>query len=105
LPWVQSGSTGAVNLRGEFGTGRSQACHGYAVRASIRVARQPVSAAAQQADRASGVSAQHVRETDGYLRQAPPQLPLGWRRGLPDRLEYLVRVERAIGVNQFLGGG
>ena len=47
---------------------------------SWRVAAYPLRAAAKQAHRTAGVAATSVREADGDLRQAPPQLALGLRR-------------------------
>jgi hypothetical protein len=69
------------------------------MRAAGRVTRQAVSTAPQQAYGSASIAAQRVGQADGDLRQALPQVALARRRGLPGRLEHLMRVERAIVVN------
>ena len=91
-------------MRGKLGTGQPQACHVDTMRAGARVGRQAVSATPQQARGTGSVAAQRVRQADGELSQSLPKVALGRRRGLPGRLKHLMRVERAIGVDQFLGG-
>jgi hypothetical protein len=74
------------------------------MRAAGRVASHAVSATPQQAYGAASIAAQRVGQADGDLCQALPQVALARRCGLPGRLKHLVRVERPIAVNQFLGG-
>ena len=73
------------------------------MRSNSWVGREAVSATPQQSSGTPSVPAQRVRQADGQLSQSLPQVALGWRRGLPGRLKHLVRVERAVGVNQLLG--
>ena len=49
------------------------------------------------------VSPGRVGQAHRQLRQPPPQVPLGGRRGLPGVLQHLVRLERPAGVEQPLG--
>jgi hypothetical protein len=101
---VESAGAGPFDVGGKLGAGQPQASHVDAMRAAGRVAREALSAAPQQARGTASVASQRVGQADGYLSQALPQVALGRRRGLPGRLKHLMRVERAVTVNQFLGG-
>jgi hypothetical protein len=101
---VKSGSAVPLDVRRKFRRRQPQASHVDAMRTGARVARQAVSATPQQARGTASIAAQRVRKADGELGQSLPQVALARRRGFPRRLKHLVRVERAIGVNQFLGG-
>ena len=69
-----------------------------------RVPADPGGAPAQQGDRADGIAAPGVGQADRQLGQALPQVALSGRSGLPGRLQDLMGMERAPGVQQPLRG-
>ncbi len=80
-----------------------QAGHVNPVRRIAGVARQPAVGPLQQGRRTGRVAAQYVSQADGQLGQTLPEVAFGLRRRLPGRLQDLVGVERAAGVEQALG--
>ncbi len=68
----------------------------------IAVPADPIGAPPEQRDRAAGIAPVRVREPDGDLGEALPEIAFGGRSGLPRRLEDLVGVKRASSAQQLI---
>ena len=67
------------------------------------VVADPLGAATEQGDGATGVAAVRVGQADGDLGQALPQIAFCRWAGLPGRFQDFMRVEWAAGPKQFVG--
>jgi len=69
----------------------------------ILVRADPQGTPAEQRDGTTGIAAVRVRQPDRDLGESLPQVAFAGRRGLPRRLEDLVRVKRASRAQQLVG--
>ena len=68
----------------------------------LRVVHEPTVSALEQLAGTDRVAALHVHAGDRHLDDALPQVPVGFRGGVPDRLQALVGLEEALLVPQSL---